>query len=156
MDKLSFLESDNLVDNLGEFNRIKHQLEEFGTIVRNPIHKLLGKLPSSFESFKDNIYICVPFPSFDEALGLLHDKCLSCNSSSKNDAAFLGKIKGSPRQRVMVMQKAIMLRPMKHPRRATNLHQATNKRNAPSVVIQIIRRNDALQRKEHPRLPRMR
>ena len=30
LDKLSFSESDNLVDKLGEFNRIKRQLEEFG------------------------------------------------------------------------------------------------------------------------------
>ena len=97
LDKLSISESDNLVDKLGEFNRIKRQLEEFGTIVSNPVHKLLGKLPSSFESFKDNIYLRVPFPSFDEALGLLHDKCLSRKSSSKNDAAFLGQAKGKPK-----------------------------------------------------------
>ena len=95
--KLSISESDNLVDNLGELNRIKRQLEEFGTTVSNLVHKLLGKLSSSFESFKDNIYLCVPFPSFDEALGLLHDKCLSCKSSSKNDAAFLGQAKGKPK-----------------------------------------------------------
>ena len=55
------------------YNRIKRQLEEYGTPVSNPVHKLLGKLPSSFEAFKDNIYLRVPFPSFIEALGLLHD-----------------------------------------------------------------------------------
>lgn len=96
LDKLSFLESDNVVDKLGEFTRIKRQLEEYGTQISNPVHKLLGKLPSSFESFKDNIYLCVPFPSFDKALGLLHDKCLSRKSSSKKDAAFLGQAQGKP------------------------------------------------------------
>ena len=30
------------MDNIGEYNRIKHQLEEYGTLVSNPIYKLLG------------------------------------------------------------------------------------------------------------------
>ena len=77
LDKLSISESDNMVDKLGEFNRIKRQLEELGTHISNPIHKFLGKLPHSFESFKDNIYLRVPFPSYEETLGLLHDKCIS-------------------------------------------------------------------------------
>ena len=68
----------------------------------------------------------------------------------------LVKLKGSPSPRAMVTQKARMLRPMKHPRRATNLHQATNKRNAPFVVTLIIRRSDSLQRKAHPRQPKRR
>ena len=97
LDELSFSESDNLMEKLGDFKCIMRQLEEFGTVISNPVHKLLGKLPSSFESFKDNIYLRVPFPSFEEALGLLHDKCLSRKSSSKNDAAFLGQAKGKPK-----------------------------------------------------------
>lgn len=91
LDKLSFSDSDNLLEKLGEFKRIKRQLEEFGTVISNPVHKLLGKLPSSFESFKDTIYLRVPFPSFEETLGLLHDKCLSRKPPPKHDAAFLGQ-----------------------------------------------------------------
>ena len=57
----------------GEFQSIKHQMKEQGPKVSNPIHKLLGKLPSSIESFKDNIYLFVPFPLFNKAIKILHD-----------------------------------------------------------------------------------
>ncbi|MCO5548054.1 hypothetical protein L7F22_001510 [Adiantum nelumboides] len=90
LDNLHFGESDDMVEKLGEFNSIKHQLEELGSNVSNPVHKLLGKLPSSFESFKDNIYLCVPFPSFDEAVGLLHDKFISRKPRKHNNFAFIG------------------------------------------------------------------
>ena len=59
LDKLSISESDNMMDKIGDFHRIKRQLEEYGTPVSNPVHKLFGKLPSSFEAFKDNIYLRV-------------------------------------------------------------------------------------------------
>lgn len=62
LDKLSFIDSDNIMDKIGDFQRIKHQLEEYGAPVSSPIHKLLGKLPPYFEAFKDNIYMRVPFP----------------------------------------------------------------------------------------------
>ena len=95
--KLSISKSDNILDKLGEFNRIKRQLEEYGTTVSNPIHKLLGKLPPSFESFKDNIFLRIPFPSYEETIGILHDKCISRKSSKKQDSAFVGQAKGKPK-----------------------------------------------------------
>ena len=82
------------MEKLGEFNQIQHQLEEQGSQVSNPVHKLLGKLPSSFESFTDNIYLRVPFPSYDEGVGLLHDKLLSQEankpSNKSTNSAFMG------------------------------------------------------------------
>ena len=104
MERLCFLEMDDLMEKLGEFNHIKHQLEEQGSQVSNPVHKLLGKLPSSFESFTDNIYLCVPFPFYDEAVGLLHDKLLSREankpSNKSTNSAFMGNAsstsKGQP------------------------------------------------------------
>ena len=54
---MSIFELDNLVDKIGDFNHIKQQMEEYRTQVSNPVHKLLSKLPSSFEAFKDNIYL---------------------------------------------------------------------------------------------------
>ena len=69
-----FNESDDLVAKLGEFTRIKNLLSEYGSQVSNPVHKLLGKLPNSFEHFKDTIYLRQPFPTFEETLSLLHDK----------------------------------------------------------------------------------
>ncbi|MCO5560549.1 hypothetical protein L7F22_014164 [Adiantum nelumboides] len=89
MDQLRIVEMDNMVEKLGEFNRIKHQLEEHGSSVSNPVHKLPGKLAPSFESFKDNIYLWIPFPSFEEDLGLLHDKIISCKSSKANHSAYV-------------------------------------------------------------------
>ena len=62
---------------LGDFTHNKNLLEEFGSHVSNPVHKLLGKLPASFEHFKDTIYLRQPFPSFEETMSLLHDKCLT-------------------------------------------------------------------------------
>ena len=85
LDKLSIFESENLVDKLGDFNHIKRQLEKYGTRVDNPIHKLLGKLPSYFKALNDNIYLRVPFLSYEDALGLFHEKYLTCKPSSKHD-----------------------------------------------------------------------
>ena len=63
MEKLCFANMDDIMEKFGGFQIIKHQLEEQGSQVSNQVHKLLGNLPSSFESFK--------------AIGLLHDKLLS-------------------------------------------------------------------------------
>ena len=82
------------MEKLGEFNHIKHQLEEQGSQVSNLVHKLLGKLPLPFESFTDNIYLGVPFSSYDEAVGLLLDKLLSREankpSNKSTNSAFMG------------------------------------------------------------------
>ena len=48
LDKLSIFMFNNIVEKLSKFNHIKMQLDEYGALVSNPIHKLLGKLPSSF------------------------------------------------------------------------------------------------------------
>ena len=62
LEQLSISESaDDIVVKLGgDFTRIKNILEEFGSYVSNPVHKLLGKLPASFEHFKDTIYLRQP------------------------------------------------------------------------------------------------
>ena len=44
LERLSILASDDIVVKLGDFTRIKNLLEEFGSRVSNPVHKLLGKL----------------------------------------------------------------------------------------------------------------
>ena len=51
-----------MVEKIGEFNQIKYQLEELETSVSNLVHKLFGKLPLYFESFKDDTYLGIPFP----------------------------------------------------------------------------------------------
>ena len=75
-EELNRLSMDDIIAKLGEFTRIKNLLEEFGSQVSNPVHKILGKLPASFEHFKDTICLCHPFPSFEE-ISLLRDKCLT-------------------------------------------------------------------------------
>ncbi len=72
---------------------MKNLLEEYGSNISNPVYKLLGKLPASFEHFKDTIYLRQPFPSFDETISLLHDKCLT-RKQSKADSALVAQGKG--------------------------------------------------------------
>ena len=74
---------------------MKNLLEEYGSNISNPVYKLLGKLPASFEHFKDTIYLCQPFPSFEETISLLHDKCLTRKHHEANSALVAqGKGKG--------------------------------------------------------------
>ena len=93
LERLSISEFDDIIAKLGYFTRIKNLLEEFGSHVSNPIHKLLGKLPTSFEHFKDTIYLRQPFPSFEETVSLLHDKCLT-HKHNKPDSALVAQGKG--------------------------------------------------------------
>ncbi|MCO5595838.1 hypothetical protein L7F22_049889 [Adiantum nelumboides] len=73
--------------------------EEHGLSVSNPVHKLLGKLPASFESFKDNIFLRVPFPLFEEALGLLHDKMLTRKSTKASpNSAYVSNTSSSKKK----------------------------------------------------------
>ena len=157
MDKLSISKLDNIVDKLGEFNCIKWHLEEYDTTIGNPIYKLLGKLPPSFESFKDNIFLCIPFPSYEEIVGILHDKCISRKSSKKQDSTFVGKAKGKPNQQNKGTPKKGMLRQRTHPRREKNhLQMTTNKWSARFVVGLTTPKIDALLRSGHPKPPKRR
>ena len=70
------------------------QLDEYGTLVRDHIHKIFGKSPSSFESFNDSIHLCILFPTFKETMDILHEKCLTCKKSKSNvDIIIQGKRK---------------------------------------------------------------
>lgn len=156
LDNLTKSKMDNMVDKLGDFNRIKRQSKEYGTMVSNPAHKFLGKLPSSFESFKNNIYLCVPFPSYEEALGLLHDKCLSCKSSSKHDFVLFGQAKGKPKPKGKGNPKGKNCSSKDTSKKGNQSSSKTSKWNVPFVDVLTTSRSDALQRKEHPRQPKRR
>ena len=148
-DKFTIFESDNMVEKLGEFSCLKRQLEEFGTMVSNPIHNLLGKLPSSCDSFKDNIYLCVPFPSYEDAMGLLHDRCLSPKATkhfSKNDLAFLGQVKEKPKAKGKGNNKVKKASSEEVSKRGTHPLKTTSNPNALFVVVSVIRRSNVMPR----------
>lgn len=54
---------------------------------------MLGKLPPSFDAFKDTIYFRQPLPFFEEVLSYLNDKCVM-RGKCKADSAFVAQDKG--------------------------------------------------------------
>lgn len=76
LDKLTIFGLD-VMENIGEFTHFKRKTEECGTHLNNPVHKLLGKLPSFFEYLKDNLFLCEQLPSFEETVSIIHDKCIT-------------------------------------------------------------------------------